>query len=230
MMLCACPRSSFSRNPDIVTKVSFAYVTWPFRSVLLTMISSSGKKRSTVVGTMLGSRMRCLLPCGLLVSAPGLFLSFDDRALDGCRDILHLRDRFADRVDGVCGASDLFSHRRYLLPDAVRGDSRLLRQVLYFLGDYVKPPARFAGAARLDFRVEGEQLGLPGDLRNRFRYIADSRRCLAQSLYDRNGIRRFAHRSLRHRRRIGNELFNLFQRSRISRHFLGRFVDELRFV
>ena len=83
-------------------------------------------------------------------------------------------------------------HAGDLGADFLGGLGGLGRQVLHFGGDHRKALAGFAGARRFDGGVEGQKIGLVGDLVDQRDDLADLLRGVEQALHHVVGLGGFA--------------------------------------
>ena len=113
-----------------------------------------------------------------------------DRGRDRGRDLVDLADDAADALDGVDGfAGDLLDVGDLLgnLVGRLRG---LAGQRLDLGGHHGKAAAGFAGARRLDGRVQRQQVGLRGDGVDQADHFADPGRRFRQALHGAVGFAR----------------------------------------
>jgi hypothetical protein len=99
-------------------------------------------------------------------------LLFDGRR-DGDRDSADLPDGIADATDGRDTVAGGGLDRGDLTGDLLGGLRGLTGEILDFGCDHGKAPAGFAGAGRLDGRVQRQQIGLAGDCADQAKHIAD---------------------------------------------------------
>src|SRR6185437_9468039 len=105
-----------------------------------------------------------------------------DRLRHHAGDLVDLDDAStdaADRGDRLAGgALDLGDMRL----DVLGGLAGLVGETLHFRGDHGKALAGIARTRRLDRRVEGEEVGLAGNILDEVHHLADPRRRLGEAL------------------------------------------------
>jgi hypothetical protein len=127
-----------------------------------------------------------------LVEAGGLFLARGGDLADQAVDLADLAD------DGLQGLARLADHRHALADllargrdqglDLLGGVGRALGQGPHFLGDDREAATGFTGPGRLDAGVQGQQVGLEGDLVDDADDLADRLRRLLDLVHGLDGV------------------------------------------
>ena len=114
-----------------------------------------------------------------------------DRHHDGVGHLVHLGDGLGDGFDGRDRFVGAVLHIGDLFRDFLGGLAGLAGQMFDLVGDDGKALARFTGSCRLDGGVQGQQIGLAGDVIDQIDHVADTSRRIHQAPDQIVGLFRF---------------------------------------
>ena len=123
--------------------------------------------------------------------------------------LVELANRALDARDGRYAAAGRGHHRVDVFRDVVRRTGRLLCQALDLGGYDGEPLADVSGARGLDRRVEREEIGLRGDVRDELHDPPYLTQHALEALHGRIRVLHFRHRRVRGLRRVGETTGNL---------------------
>jgi len=115
---------------------------------------------------------------------------FLDALRRNARQLDATADRFDRRLDGQFGLTGFRVHGRYLSGDFNGRLSCIFRQLAHFAGNDGEAASLFAGARRLDRRVEGEKVGLIGNAPD---HVDDAADLLGTGVKARHDARKLFH-------------------------------------